>query len=43
VRAAAAAATGVPLAAALELQPVAALVEDHDLLWFAPAELDVLR
>lgn len=43
VRAAASAAAGVPLGAALDLAPVAALVEGHDLLWFAPVELDALR
>ena len=42
VRAAAAAATGVPLDRALDLPPVVALAESFDLLWYAPAELDVL-
>ncbi|GAA1435400.1 hypothetical protein GCM10009616_32420 [Microlunatus lacustris] len=42
VAAAARAATGVPLAEAYDLPAVAALVDGHDLLWFAPEELDAL-
>jgi len=40
---AAAAAAGVPLAAALELPAVTELSEGYDLLWYAPEELDGLR
>ncbi len=42
VTAAAAAATGVALADAYGLPAVVALTESHDLLWFAPEELDAL-
>jgi hypothetical protein len=42
VVAAARAATGVPLGQAYDLPAVVALTDTHDLLWFAPAELDAL-
>ena len=42
VVAAARAAAGVDLAQAYDLPAVAALTDTHDLLWFAPAELDAL-
>ena len=42
VRAAAEAARGVALAQAYDLPAVAALADAHDLLWFAPEELDAL-
>ena len=43
VRAAADAAAGVPAADAFDLPAVVALGERHDLLWYAPEELDGLR
>lgn len=43
VRAAAAAATGVALPAAFDLAAVSELRDRHDLLWYAPEELDGLR
>ena len=43
VGAAAAAARDLPLAAALDQPAVAALTDIHDLLWYAPEELDALR
>ena len=42
VRAAAGAASGVALEQAYDLPAVAALADAHDLLWFAPEELDAL-
>lgn len=42
VTAAAGAARDVPLEQAYDLPAVVALTDDHDLLWFSPAELDGL-
>jgi len=43
VATAAAAARGVPLEAAFDLPAVVELTDTHDLLWYAPEELELLR
>ena len=43
VVAAASASSGVPLTSAFDLPAVVQLTEGHDLLWYAPEELDGLR